>query len=237
MTNTANNFEDFWEASKLDRFNMPNFSSRVNFYEPDKNLYRLDYPLAAEKLALQKSKLSKIAKKRRSTRAFTNTPLTRKELSQVLASFYATNGDVSRAYPSAGASYALEVFAVCYNVQGIDTGTVMHYDAISHGIVPVTKAEEWASVANKVNVEIENNPQVLLLVTFIPNRLTDKYGERGYRFALLEAGAAMQQVALTVAEHDLKGVVSGGMFDDYWIRSLGLTKLQAKLAYGYLIGK
>ena len=66
--------------------------------------------------------------------------------------------------------------------------------------------------------------------------MTAKYGERGGRFALLEAGAVMQQLSLTATDLGLAGVVVGGLLDDYWLAQLGLTRTGAVVAFGYLVG-
>ena len=75
-----------------------------------------------------------------------------------------------------------------------------------------------------------------MVATLFPNRLTAKYGERGGRFALLEAGAVMQQLSLTATDLGLAGVVVGGLLDDYWLAQLGLTRTGAVVAFGYLVG-
>lgn len=72
-----------------------------------------------------------------------------------------------------------------------------------------------------------------MVATLFPDRLTAKYGERGGRFALLEAGAVMQQLSLTATDLGVAGVVMGGLLDGYW---LGLTRTGAVVAFGYLVG-
>jgi hypothetical protein len=48
----------------------------------------------------------------------------------------------------------------------------------------------------------------------------------------------MQQLSLTVAAtKQLKGVVVGGVFDEYWKDILGLSETTAHVAVGYLVGK
>ena len=79
-----------------------------------------------------------------------------------------------------------------------------------------------------------------MLVVFVmfPERALDKYGERGGRFALLEIGAAMQQLALQLAgSSKINGVAVGGMLDGTWKQILKLQHTNAQIALGYLIGK
>ncbi len=76
----------------------------------------------------------------------------------------------------------------------------------------------------------------MVIATVFADRLTDKYDERGGRFALLEAGATMQQLSLTAVDLGLAGVVAGGLMDRYWLHRLGLGRTSARIAFGYLAG-
>lgn len=77
----------------------------------------------------------------------------------------------------------------------------------------------------------------MVFVAF-PERAVLKYGERGGRFALMEVGAAMQQLALQIAESSkLRGVAAGGMFDEVWKQTLKLENTNAEIALSYLVGK
>lgn len=231
-------FDKFWEASSLDRFNVQEFSQQLNAYNSDEKELFLEYPDTPKYLPTAKTQINKISKKRKSDRSFSSKELSDKELGHLLSSFYAWNGLEHRGYPSAGATYVTEVFCVAFNVEGY-SGKVIYYDPEKHGIVVVSqKAPTWEEASKTLNMEIKGSPNLLIIFVAFPQRAIAKYGERGGRFALLEVGAAVQQLSLQIAESSkLKGVAVGGMLDSVWKRNLKLENTDAQIALGYLIGK
>jgi SagB-type dehydrogenase family enzyme len=63
-----------------------------------------------------------------------------------------------------------------------------------------------------------------------------KYGLRGYRFALLEAGHLMQNVLLAAAALDLAAVPVGGFFDSRLERLLSIDGVNESALYCASIG-
>lgn len=238
MTEDETFFDKFWEASSLNRFNVQQFSQQLNTYDSDSKELFLEYPSAPEPLPIIRTNLNKIAKKRESSRSFSGKELTRKELGQVLSSFCAWNGLEHRGYPSAGASYATEIFCVTFGVEKF-AGKVLYYDPEKHGTVVVSKtAPSWEEASKSLNMNISGTPGLTVVLVTFPDRAIAKYGERGGRFALLEAGAAMQQLTLQIAESSkLKGVIVGGMLDAVWKKILKLEHTKAQIVLGYLVGK
>jgi len=231
-------FDQFWEASSLDRFNVRQFAQRLNSYDSDNKELMLEYPDAPEVLPQARTQVNKIAQKRSSKRNFSGKQLSLKELGRILSSFYAWNGVEHRAYPSAGATYVTEVFCVAFNVERF-TGKVIYYDPEKHGAVIVSdSAPSWEEASKSLNMEIRGIPNLLTIFVVFPQRAIAKYGERGGRFALLEVGAAVQQLSLQIAESSrLKGVAVGGMLDGVWRQNIKLDNTDAQVALGYLIGK
>lgn len=238
MTEDETLFDKFWEASTLDRFNIQEFSQQLNAYNSDEKELFLEYPDAPMPLPTAKTRTNKIAKKRKSDRSFSGKKLSVKELGRLLSSFYAWNGLEHRAYPSAGATYVTEVFCIAFNVESY-SGKVIYYDSEKHGIVVVSdKAPAWEEASKSLNMDIQGTPSLLTIFVAFPQRAIAKYGERGGRFALLEVGAAVQQLSLQIAESSkLKGVAVGGMLDAVWKQNLKLDNTNAQIALGYLIGK
>lgn len=238
MTEDETLFDKFWESSSLDRFNEQQFSQQLNAYDSDDKELFLRYPEAPKPLPLTRSQVNKTAKKRKSDRKFSGKELSLKELGQLLSSFYAWNGLEHRGYPSAGATYVTEVFCVAFNVES-HTGKVIYYDPEKHGTVDITNsAPSWDEASKSLNMSIKGEPNVLIILVIFPERAIAKYGERGGRFALLEVGAAMQQLSLQIAESSkMKGVAVGGMLDDVWKKILNLEHTNAQIVLGYLVGK
>lgn len=231
-------FKDFWTASSLDRFNVQKFASQLNAYDSDDKELLLEFPEEAFALPRPNTRLNKLAQKRVSNRVFSGDQLSLKELGLIFSSFYAWNGLEHRGYPSAGATYATELFAVGFNVEHL-SGKVLYYDPEKHGLVALNGvAPSWEQASESLNISVEGTPSLLLVFVSFPERATAKYGERGGRFALLEAGAAIQQVSLQLAgAPKLKGVAVGGMLDQTWIDYLQLQNTDAHITLGYLVGK
>lgn len=231
-------FDRFWEASKLDKFNVKQFAQQLNNYDSENKELVLEFPGKIETLPKTRSQLNKIAARRQSSRTFSGQAMTLKELSLLLSSFRAWNGLEHRSYPSAGATYVTEIFCTVFNVESY-SGKTLYYDQDKHGVVVVpTKSPTWTEAGKTLNMEIKGTPNLLLTFMMFPDRAISKYGERGGRFALLEVGAALQQLCLQIAEsRNLKGVAVGGMLDNFWQQSLGLADSQAHITVGYLIGK
>ncbi|MCA9332408.1 SagB/ThcOx family dehydrogenase [Candidatus Saccharibacteria bacterium] len=231
-------FDKFWEASSLDKFNLEQFAQSLNTYDSDDKELTLELPIKPVSIPISSSATNKIAKKRKSSREFSNRELSIKNLGRVLSSFYAWNGLEHRAYPSAGATYVNEIFCVAFNVENY-SGKIIYYDPELHGITIVKdNAISWAEAKDKLNMNIEGEPNLLVIFVSFTERVLSKYGERGGRFALLEIGAALQQLSLQVAESKrLKGVAVGGMLDNFWKRELKLDRTDAHITIGYLVGQ
>jgi len=63
-----------------------------------------------------------------------------------------------------------------------------------------------------------------------------KYGERGYRFVLLEAGHVMQNALLAARGQDLAAVPIGGYVDREVDRAVALDGLHESVVYCMLLG-
>lgn len=232
-------FDLFWQASELDSFNVQAFASGLNDYDSDQKELNLAYPLAANPLPKARSSINRIAQKRRSQREFGKQPLSVKQISRIMSSFKANDGLEHRSYPSAGATYCTEIYLIPFNLAKPYDKGIYYYDAQQHGLVKVKeKAVKWLDIQPSLNIEVSGIPQAIVLFVSVVDRAVAKYGERGARFALIEAGAAVQQLALQIAASPkLKGVAVGGMYDQQWLQLIGLENRSAKLSLGYLVGQ
>jgi SagB-type dehydrogenase family enzyme len=71
----------------------------------------------------------------------------------------------------------------------------------------------------------------------VVERLMHKYGDRGYRYILLEAGHAAQNMCLAAASLDLGALPVGGFFDSYVAELLELNQEQEALLYALGFGR
>ncbi len=68
-----------------------------------------------------------------------------------------------------------------------------------------------------------NNASVVLFVTADLEVKAFKYGKRGYRYAIVEVGCALQNALLSISDQGLAGYPYGGFQDDVLARQLGLS--------------
>lgn len=231
-------YDDFAEASALDDHTLAELARRMDAFEPGAEELRLSYPEVPTPLARPRtSALSRLFARRHSQRDFTGRSISRRRFSALLASARAWHGADHRSHAAAGARYAVELFAVCWEVDGL-SGRVAYYDPVDHGVVTLTDpAPSWEGTYPALGLTVSGIPACLIVAVLFPDRVTAKYGELGGRFALLEAGAVMQSLSLATADQGLRGVLVGGLQERAWLRQLGLGRTGARVAFGYLVGR
>jgi SagB-type dehydrogenase family enzyme len=139
-----------------------------------------------------------------------------------------------RYHPSAGGLYAVTVAAEVLSSHDVEPG-VYAYDPIRHvlGSLPA----DGPRIANAVRQGPEANPcscRIWLMCRF--QRLAFKYGERAYRFALLECGHVAQNVLLVATACGLDSRPYAGFFDDEVIAAMGLKPYGLQPIYFISIG-
>ncbi len=232
-------YDVFWENSKLGPITIQQFARRLDEYAATEPAHgdELRYPSAPVALRRSRDGLASAAAARRSERAFDGRPLPVRKLGALFTAF-AAHRDGRRPYPSAGATYALEIFALLPNVAGPLTGTAVHHDPQHHALTIVSKLPPWSAYRDAVNLdECDDVPHVVVVFVLFPDRVTAKYGERGGRFALIEVGHAAQSLALRLARSGLAGCEIGGMYDERIKELLGLDGTRAQIALGYACGR
>ena len=78
---------------------------------------------------------------------------------------------------------------------------------------------------------------MLILVAGIFGRTRFKYGLRGYRFALLEAGHVAQNIVLAATALDVASVPLGAFFDRRTDEFLGLDGVNESALYTIAVGR
>jgi SagB-type dehydrogenase family enzyme len=184
---------------------------------------------------------------RRSHRVFGEGAITAAELSTLLEAAYGVTGAIEspsqgwtlpvRAIPSGGALYPLELYIAVQRVEGLEP-RVYHFDPLLEELEVVRSAvtpEEVASLSTYP--EIVLGCAAFVLVAAIFGRTRFKYGLRGYRFALLEAGHMGQNVVLTATALGLGAVPLGGFYDRRTDQFLGLDGVNESTLYTFAIGR
>lgn len=180
---------------------------------------------------------------RRSTRDFdAEIPMTLQQLSDVLFYSYGVTHRLGnfkfRAAASAGARYPIEVYLGVNNVAGLDPG-LYHYDAENHvldviQVGPVT-TRAWAPPGSG-NDDILGQANCVLVFSAVFARTIDKYGDRGYRLIMLDAGHLAQNVYLMATANHLGCVAIGGLLEGVIEERLGLDGVTESVVYGAAVG-
>jgi SagB-type dehydrogenase family enzyme len=140
-----------------------------------------------------------------------------------------------RPTPSGGALYPLELYVIALDVAGLQTG-VHHYDPYAHRLERLGAVRRNDVARVLVDPELADGAAALLVVTGMFFRSRFKYGLRGYRFVLLEAGHVVQTAALAAAALGVPALPLGGYYDrslDGLVRADGLHEATV---YALLLG-
>jgi SagB-type dehydrogenase family enzyme len=186
-------------------------------------------------------------RERTSTRRFGPGPVQLAELSALLLSAYGVTHALDgpggehllplRAVPSGGALYPLEVFAAVLAVDALAPG-VYHFDPLRTGLETVRHGAAREEIAQlSTYPEIAGECAVLFLVAAVFGRTRFKYGQRGYRFALLEAGHVAQNLLLAATALGLASVPLGGFYDRHTDEFLGLDGVNDSVLYTVAVGR
>ncbi len=118
-----------------------------------------------------------------------------------------------RASPSAGALYPLEIFVHCAHASGFENG-LYHFHPVENHLRLLRVGDQSESLATGlVNQNNVHDASLIFFITAVFERSTFKYRDRGYRFALIEAGHSAQNVNLAAFSLGLGTINVGGFYD------------------------
>jgi SagB-type dehydrogenase family enzyme len=165
-------------------------------------------------------------KERRTIRAFLSKPLRQNQFSQLL---WATQGITEkrghlRAAASAGALYPMDLYAVTGQdtVEGIKPG-MYHYEVKGHSVTLLLEGDLRKELANASLYQTwMAEAPVNFLITAEYRRITAKYGERGIRYALIEAGHMGQNIFLQAEGLGLGAGIVGAFRDEAVVQVTGI---------------
>ncbi len=180
---------------------------------------------------------------RKSVRRFTGTPVTLHELSYLLWCTQGVKESIPgsatfRTVPSAGARHALETYLLVNNVEEMNPG-LYRFLALEHKLLEIETADSIKDdiITGCLGQEMAGECAVTFIWTSVVQRMTWRYGERGYRYIHLDAGHVCQNLYLA-AEAISCGVCAIAAFDDDVMnRLLGLDGEEQFVLYIAVAGK
>jgi SagB-type dehydrogenase family enzyme len=248
--------ELFHENSKQQRYNLA-FSRRISFVNSSPTIHQVisktckTYPgaIAIPLPTVQPGNglsFEDVVTKRRSIRRFSNVPLDLTEISKLLYFGNGITGKLApsgqgivqpvRAAPSGGALYPIELYLAVCNGTDIEPG-IYHYVAATHALEQLALGDFAPALSEATSDSaLFSHASITIILTAMFERTRFKYGERGYRFALLEAGHIAQNILLTSTALDLGGVAVGGFIDDEINEILGIDGVDEASIYMIALG-
>lgn len=182
--------------------------------------------------------LSATLRNRVSSRDFDCSPIALSKLSDMLhASCSVKEGTQYRQYPSGGARYPVEVYVInLQNTEEFNEG-VYHYDFKKHALNSL-----WSRTFDKKDLDDmfgyawAKRASVVIVMTGVFNRTIEKYGERGYRFVLIEAGHIGQNISLSASGLGVKCCALGGVNERYFETLIDVDSQQESVIYSLVLG-
>ena len=166
--------------------------------------------------------------RRRTVRSFTQKPLTLDQLSRMLRAAQGITGKsgFKRSAPSAGALYPMDLYVAAGgdSVEKLEAG-VYHYNPQKHALTKIagTDLREETARACLSQMWVSAAP-VNFVITAEYERIRGKYGNRGDRYAMIEAGHIGQNLFLQAQAEGLAAGIVGAFHDEELNRVLQLPR-------------
>lgn len=196
--------------------------------------------------------LADVLAQRRSARAFRDEPLDLAALGSLLhaavgitrTEAIAPPGEEPfpqhlRAAPSGGALYPLELYVAALAVRDLPAG-VYHLNVRDRALEQVARAEPAPLRARVRSIlceaEMARSCAAVVFFSAVFRRTLSKYGSRGYRYTLIEAGHVAQNLCLAATALGLGACATCGYMDDPAHRLLELDGITEAVLYSAVIG-
>jgi SagB-type dehydrogenase family enzyme len=182
-----------------------------------------------------------IITERHSKRRFTEEPMTRQDLSQLLWATQGKTGErgerMLRAVASAGGLYPNECYVVINNVEGLEPG-IAHYEVAEHSLAYLKLGEFGEDCAEAcLGQHFCATGQVVFAWGAVVNRCAQKYGNRAYRYLYLDAGHLGAQLQLAAVALGLGSVNVGAFLDEEVNALFGLDGVEETVVYLTAVGQ
>src|SRR3989344_1184047 len=184
-----------------------------------------------------------VIKKRQSRRDFTRGYITKRDLSLILKYSCGEIGPLGdgrhrRAQPSGGARFPIEVYPILFRSGEDLSAGLYHYNVKYHKLDVLWDREFGDKVINDIFIYPWVKDVALgLVMASVFWRNQNKYGERGYRQILLEAGHIGQNVYLVSEALGLKCCALAGTRDENLEKLIDIDGITDSGVYTLVIGK
>jgi SagB-type dehydrogenase family enzyme len=192
-----------------------------------------------------KSTLTELLGRRRSYRDFATVEMPLAHASELLVAGYGAvaaprTGNqtpfLRRTVPSAGGLFPLELYLFSQRVEGLDDG-LYHYDVVAHSLQQLRSENLFGTLEPMFYAyPFMKNANVVIAMAAVFMRTQAKYGPRGYRYILLEAGHVAQNICLRAEELGLESLCMGGFVDSALNNLMNLKLTEEGVVYTVAAG-
>lgn len=241
-------WETFHENSKVSMFDIPPSDHEVLARMADlaESLSFHGYPVVSlpESPARLTMSLGDAILKRSTAKQMTPRPVDLQTVATLLHCGYGITRDqrslgyprTFRTTPSGGALYPLEIYCHSARTEGFEGG-LYHYNPTENHLRLLRRGDHTETIAKGlVQQNVAHEASLIIFITALFDRSTFKYSDRGYRFALLEAGHVAQNINLAAVALDLASINLGGFYDRRIDDFLDLDGLTHSTLYVVAIG-
>ncbi len=233
---------EFFERTRLDRNASRQPRQTIEPAEPFKSYPGApSIPLPRTGWQLSEARIRDLLQQRRSRRRFATGALTPEELAMLL---WASQGVTAQAgnrllrtAPSAGALYPVETYVSVQRVQTIAAG-LYHFDIRTFSLSLLTAGDQGEQIANAcLGQRFMADAAVCLIWSAVASRCLAKYGDRGIRYLLLDAGHICQNALLAAEALGCGGCPVAAFYDAELNGLLGIDGGEEQALDGAAIGK
>jgi SagB-type dehydrogenase family enzyme len=202
----------------------------------------VDLPSPSE-IKVASMNLRRVIEDRKSVRKYLRKPLSLNELSWLL---WCTQGvkqiterpSTIRTVPSAGARHPFETYLIVNRVNGLKPG-LYQFLATKHKLLTLDLDETLVDKFSSANwsSEMLSKCAVIFIWIAISNRMTYRYGNRGFRYLHLDAGHVCQNLYLATEVIECGSCAVGGFYDDDVNALLNLDGEEKFVIYMATVGK
>lgn len=219
--------------------NIPDSWIKIHF----KAYPRLDKVKLVKVLPKKNVLLVDVLRNRRSIRDFSGESISIGDLSHLL--LYSSGivdpglglNESRRSYPSAGARYPLEIYPLVINESGDLKAGLYHYNVKGHYLESLLQMDlkHWL-LKSTGNFKPITRASVAFIITGVLNRTRVKYGDRAYRYVLIEAGHMAQNLLLLATGLGMGSLAVGGYIDSKVTELLNLELVKEVPIYMIVVG-
>lgn len=192
------------------------------------------YPLASAGGA---TPVGDLLRRRHSAAGFGQNAVTFDSFSRILNESACITEAHGRGAPSAGALYPIDIYLCVNNVEGLTAG-VYALDPYGASLHRLTVDRDPRSFLQEClvfqNLADNSAFHVFFVGSFVRQRI--KYGQRAYRFALIEAGHIAQAMIMCALEENVVSCPVGGFIDKQVDDLLCLDGVEQSVVYSVAFG-